>query len=57
MKLNMINFQNNSGDYEYRYLFVQLDSYPHTTIIIEDNRASDPSPDDDALKSTVTGIL
>lgn len=29
---------------EYRYLFVQLDHYPHTTIIIEDNRAYDPSP-------------
>lgn len=28
---------------EYRYLFVQLDHYPHTTIIIEDNRAYDPS--------------
>ncbi|XP_058818311.1 mitochondrial import inner membrane translocase subunit Tim21 [Topomyia yanbarensis] len=29
---------NESGDYEYRYLFVQLDYYPHTTIILEDNR-------------------
>ncbi|XP_055592193.1 mitochondrial import inner membrane translocase subunit Tim21 isoform X2 [Uranotaenia lowii] len=29
---------NDSGDYEYRYLFVQLDYYPHTTIILEDNR-------------------
>lgn len=28
---------------EYRYLFVQLDYYPHTTIIIEDNRVYDPS--------------
>lgn len=27
---------------EYRYLFVQLDHYPHTTIILEDNRANDP---------------
>ncbi|XP_017491448.1 PREDICTED: mitochondrial import inner membrane translocase subunit Tim21 [Rhagoletis zephyria] len=33
-----------SGKMEYRYLFVQLDYYPHTTIIIEDNRAYDPSP-------------
>lgn len=49
-----IYLQNNSGDYEYRYLFVQLDSYPHSTIIIEDNRASDPLDDDE---STVTGIL
>ncbi|XP_053695935.1 mitochondrial import inner membrane translocase subunit Tim21 [Sabethes cyaneus] len=29
---------NEKGDYEYRYLFVQLDYYPHTTIILEDNR-------------------
>ncbi|EAT36747.1 AAEL011189-PA [Aedes aegypti] len=29
---------NDSGDYEYRYLFVQLDYYPHSTIILEDNR-------------------
>ncbi|XP_054744019.1 mitochondrial import inner membrane translocase subunit Tim21 [Anastrepha obliqua] len=33
-----------SGKMEYRYLFVQLDYYPHTAIIIEDNRAYDPSP-------------
>ncbi|CAG9798287.1 unnamed protein product [Chironomus riparius] len=33
--------QNDNGKYDYRYLLVQLDSYPHTTIIIEDNRASD----------------
>ncbi|KAM7354104.1 mitochondrial import inner membrane translocase subunit Tim21 [Cochliomyia hominivorax] len=31
-----------SGKMEYRYLFVQLDHYPHTTIILEDNRAFDP---------------
>ncbi|TMW47419.1 hypothetical protein DOY81_007497 [Sarcophaga bullata] len=31
-----------SGKMEYRYLFVQLDHYPHTTIILEDNRANDP---------------
>ncbi|XP_011178590.1 mitochondrial import inner membrane translocase subunit Tim21 [Zeugodacus cucurbitae] len=36
--------QASSGKMEYRYLFVQLDYYPHTTIIIEDNRAYDPSP-------------
>lgn len=33
--------QNDNGKYDYRYLLVQLDSYPHTTIIITDNRASD----------------
>lgn len=33
--------QNDNGKYDYRYLLVQLDSYPHTTIIIEDNRLSD----------------
>lgn len=32
-----------NGNYEYRYLFVQLDHYPKTTIILEDNRASDPT--------------
>lgn len=32
-----------NGNYEYRYLFVQLDHYPRTTIILEDNRASDPT--------------
>ncbi|XP_062547078.1 mitochondrial import inner membrane translocase subunit Tim21 [Armigeres subalbatus] len=37
---------NDSGDYEYRYLFVQLDYYPHSTIILEDNRLQQ-----DALKS------
>lgn len=25
-------------------MFVQLDSYPRTTIILEDNRMSDPIP-------------
>ncbi|KAH8246482.1 hypothetical protein KR038_001998 [Drosophila bunnanda] len=33
------------GKLEYRYLFVQLDHYPHTTIILEDNRAFDPTPE------------
>ncbi|XP_018793744.1 PREDICTED: mitochondrial import inner membrane translocase subunit Tim21 [Bactrocera latifrons] len=36
--------QTSSGKMEYRYLFMQLDYYPHTTIIIEDNRAYDPKP-------------
>ncbi|KAM3841480.1 mitochondrial import inner membrane translocase subunit Tim21 [Vipera latastei] len=27
-----------SGKYEYRYIFVDIDSYPRRTIIIEDNR-------------------
>ncbi|XP_064651396.1 mitochondrial import inner membrane translocase subunit Tim21-like [Lineus longissimus] len=30
--------QNDRGKYEYRYLFVTLDSYPNRTIIIQDNR-------------------
>ena len=30
--------QNDKGDFDYRYLFVQLDDYPRNTIIIEDNR-------------------
>ncbi|KAL5288313.1 TIMM21 family protein [Megaselia abdita] len=32
-----------NGNFEYRYLFVQLDHYPRSTIILEDNRASDPT--------------
>uniref|UniRef100_A0A1A9UYL1 Mitochondrial import inner membrane translocase subunit Tim21 n=1 Tax=Glossina austeni TaxID=7395 RepID=A0A1A9UYL1_GLOAU len=34
--------ENSSGKMEYRYLFVQLDNYPHTTVILEDNRGNDP---------------
>lgn len=30
--------ENEKKKFEYRYLFVQLDEYPHTTIILEDNR-------------------
>jgi len=30
--------ENDKGDFDYRYLFVQLDDYPRNTIIIEDNR-------------------
>ncbi|GAB0089074.1 mitochondrial import inner membrane translocase subunit Tim21 [Sergentomyia squamirostris] len=33
--------ENSAGSYDYRYLFVQLDHYPKTTIILEDNRAQD----------------
>ncbi|XP_055859386.1 mitochondrial import inner membrane translocase subunit Tim21 [Episyrphus balteatus] len=36
-----LEMKETSGDYTYRYLFVQLDHYPHTTIILEDNRLSD----------------
>lgn len=35
--------ENSSGKYEYRYLFVQLDSHPRETIILEDNRSPDQS--------------
>jgi mitochondrial import inner membrane translocase subunit TIM21 len=35
------SLQNSAGNYECRYLFVQLDYYPQTTIIIEDNRHTD----------------
>ncbi|XP_063087515.1 mitochondrial import inner membrane translocase subunit Tim21 isoform X2 [Cavia porcellus] len=28
----------NSGEYEFRYIFVEVESYPRKTIIIEDNR-------------------
>ncbi|KAL7741183.1 hypothetical protein ACLKA6_018207 [Drosophila palustris] len=37
--------QNSSGKQEFRYLFVQLDHYPRTTIVLEDNRAYDPTPE------------
>uniref|UniRef100_A0A1L8DZT7 Mitochondrial import inner membrane translocase subunit Tim21 n=1 Tax=Nyssomyia neivai TaxID=330878 RepID=A0A1L8DZT7_9DIPT len=34
--------ENTVGSYDYRYLFAQLDHYPKTTIILEDNRTQDP---------------
>lgn len=34
-----INFQNEYGNYQCRYLLVQLDDYSGKTFIIEDNRA------------------
>lgn len=42
--------ENESRNFEYRYLFVQLDEYPYTTIVLEDNRTDassvvHPSPD------------
>lgn len=53
--------QNDSGKYDYRYLLVQLDSYPHTTIIIEDNRLSDSlnstAAITDAASKPLKGIL
>ena len=59
--ITVVIFQNDKGKYEYRYLLVQLDSYPHTTIIVEDNRLNDPmaiEPLDTNQKSTpLTGIL
>lgn len=30
--------ENDKGDFDYRYLFVQLEDYPRSTIVIEDNR-------------------
>lgn len=34
-----IRVQNEKGDFDnYRYLFAQLEYYPKTTIILEDNR-------------------
>ncbi|XP_005177579.3 mitochondrial import inner membrane translocase subunit Tim21-like [Musca domestica] len=35
--------ENTQGKMMYRYLFVQLDHYPNTTIVLEDNRAFDNS--------------
>ncbi|XP_060654798.1 mitochondrial import inner membrane translocase subunit Tim21 [Drosophila nasuta] len=37
--------RNSTGKQEFRYLFVQLDHYPRTTIVLEDNRAYDPTPE------------
>ncbi|XP_023170351.1 mitochondrial import inner membrane translocase subunit Tim21 [Drosophila hydei] len=37
--------RDSKGKLEFRYLFVQLDHYPRTTIVLEDNRAYDPTPD------------
>ncbi|XP_059617059.1 mitochondrial import inner membrane translocase subunit Tim21 [Phlebotomus argentipes] len=33
--------ENSAGSYDYRYIFAQLDHYPRTTIILEDNRVQD----------------
>ncbi|XP_068150997.1 mitochondrial import inner membrane translocase subunit Tim21 [Drosophila tropicalis] len=44
--------RNSSGKREYRYLFVQLDHYPRTTIVLEDNRALDTVPDSGSLSSS-----
>uniref|UniRef100_A0A8I5TT73 Mitochondrial import inner membrane translocase subunit Tim21 n=1 Tax=Pongo abelii TaxID=9601 RepID=A0A8I5TT73_PONAB len=30
-----------SGEYDFRYIFVEIESYPRRTIIIEDNRSQD----------------
>ncbi|KAK6623655.1 hypothetical protein RUM43_009507 [Polyplax serrata] len=35
--------ENDSRNFEYRYLFVQLDEYPYTTIVLEDNRVETPT--------------
>ncbi|KAG8235416.1 hypothetical protein J437_LFUL015872, partial [Ladona fulva] len=37
--------KNDHGDFEYRYLFVQLDSFPRDTIILEDNRLTNDLSD------------
>ncbi|EDV57866.1 mitochondrial import inner membrane translocase subunit Tim21 [Drosophila erecta] len=44
--------RNAAGKLEYRYLFVQLDHYPRTTIILEDNRAFDPAPEPASVGSS-----
>lgn len=36
--VNLEMKKNASGNFEYRYLFVQLNDYPHDVIILEDNR-------------------
>lgn len=46
-----------AGKFECRYLFVQLDNYPHTTIIIEDNRLSDPDALQAAIQKEASGLL
>ncbi|CAD7079640.1 unnamed protein product [Hermetia illucens] len=44
--------ENSSGKYEYRYMFAQLDYYPKTTVILEDNRANDNRPlSEDSVQS------
>ncbi|XP_014286978.1 mitochondrial import inner membrane translocase subunit Tim21 [Halyomorpha halys] len=43
--------ENNSGDFEYRYLFVQLDDYGRRVIVLEDNRAKE-----EAAKSFLTPL-
>ncbi|XP_029653048.1 mitochondrial import inner membrane translocase subunit Tim21 [Octopus sinensis] len=36
--VNLEKKQNENGKYEYRYLFVQCDTYPNQVVILEDNR-------------------
>ncbi|XP_049857145.1 mitochondrial import inner membrane translocase subunit Tim21 [Schistocerca gregaria] len=36
--------ENDKKEFEYRYLFVQMDDFPRETIILEDNRYDVPSP-------------
>lgn len=43
--------ENSGGDYEYRYLFVQLDDYSRKVIVLEDNRAKE-----EAAKSFLTPL-
>uniref|UniRef100_A0A0K8TMR6 Mitochondrial import inner membrane translocase subunit Tim21 n=1 Tax=Tabanus bromius TaxID=304241 RepID=A0A0K8TMR6_TABBR len=49
--------ENSSGKYEYRYMFVQLDHYPRTTIIIEDNRIFDSQPVKDDIIQTPAELI
>lgn len=30
-----------SGEYDFRYIFVEIESYPRRTITVEDNRSQD----------------
>lgn len=41
----LLLFQNDRKQFEYRYLFVQMDDFPRETVILEDNRYDVPSID------------
>lgn len=43
LKINC-SFQNDAGNYEYRYLFVEIHDLLQSTIVIEDNRTKNNVP-------------
>ncbi|KAJ9584224.1 hypothetical protein L9F63_021429 [Diploptera punctata] len=49
--VHLETFENEKGNFDYRYLFVQLDDFPRDIIVIEDNRLDQKSVFSDHLES------